>query len=711
MKYQIVRTSNAVTRKTSGPFLAGLAALILALSGCSYQFNPPPSADTVWTDAIPPSFDFATARTVDFKLNVSVRVAGATQPYAGELGVYSVDQNGDYALLGSGMAGPDGAADFPVSVPVAVDKVTIRPVSVGLFEREVRLAGLDTFTLNISPTDIPQPAARQVASRSLARDTTETPLQSISTYDSEGVPTDILQERPYMPLSGDFLATVGQALSEINGPNRADYIDEHAHSNISITGPSEITVSFLHEKAANANALAYYSYKTGSVATKPTNASLLVAFPNVSLEFSGGGLKPGDSIKLRYHNPQTNTDSATFPAGTTIGWVLVPNSFRNGQPNASLVNFYSTPQFNPESESSFKSHTAFVIYRSSSAKETAFVLGFEDSQRTETKPGDFTDAVFAITASPITAVETINVTPAPAPKDSDNDGVTDANDAAPYDAGYSSTVSWPSATTLGTALFEDRWPSLGDYDFNDLVANFRVTTRKNAADKAVSMIVDLNLRAAGGGLPSGLALTIPVSASSIASVSGQHLSSDLFKPGANGVESDSETSSSVVPIFSDSHTEFGVAGSPELRVNTLPSTATVAAKTCQIVITFNSGGVAAAPLTVTPDLFAVTNNIRGNEIHAIGKHPGSRANLSLFKTADDGSSPSSGIYYRSKKGSPWALVVPAEMPWAIEGVEISKAFLKFGAWVKSGGSQYSDWYLDKAGYRNLDLLYSPTAAK
>ncbi|MFZ4616823.1 MAG: LruC domain-containing protein [Rectinemataceae bacterium] len=710
MKDQIVRTSSSATRKASGLVAAGFAALILTLSGCSYVFNPPQTADTVWTDAIPESFDFATVRSVDFKLTVSVRVATAIERYSGELGVYSIGQDGEYVLLGSGFAA-DGVASFPVSVPVAVTQVTIRPLSVGLFEREVTLApGADTFERSISPTEIRDPTARKVASRSLARDTAETPLQSISKYDSEGVPTDILQERPYMPLSGDFLATVGQALSEINGPDRANYIDEHAHSNINITAPSKITVSFLHEKAANANALAYYVYTTGSAATKPANASLMVAFPNVSLEFSGGGLKPGDSITLVYHDSRTNTDSTTFPAGSTIGWVLVPNSFRNGQPNASADNFYSTPQFNPESESSYRAHTAFVLYKSSEAKDTAFVLGFEDSQRTEKKPGDFTDAVFAISSSPISAVETTDVIAAPAPRDSDGDGVLDANDASPYDASYSSTVSWPSATINGTALFEDRWPSLGDYDFNDLVASFRVTTRKNAADKAVSMIIDLSLKAAGGGLPSGLALTLPVSASSIASVSGQHLGSGLFSTAANGVESDAPSSSSVVPIFSDSHTEFGVAGSLELRVNTLPSTPSLAAKTYQLVITFNPG-VAASPLAATPDLFIVVDNNRGKEVHAMGQHPGSKADLSLLRTADDGSSLSEGIYYRSSKGAPWALLVPAEMPWPIEGVEISTAFLKFGAWVKSGGSQYSDWYLDKAGYRNTDLLYSAVLAK
>jgi LruC domain-containing protein len=709
MKDQIAGTGNAEIRRMRGLVVTGVAALILTLSGCSYVFNPPQAADTVWTDAIPQSFDFATVRSVDFKLNVSVRVAAAIERYSGELGVYSVNQDGDYVLLGSGLAA-DGAADFPVSVPVAVTQVTIRPVSVGLFEREVRLANADTFSLNISPNDIPQPTARQVASRSLARDTAETPLQSISTYDSEGVPTDILQERPYMPLSGDFLATVGQALSEINGPNRADYIDEHAHSNINITAPSKITVSFLHEKAANANALAYYVYTTGSAPAKPANASLMVAFPNVSLEFSGGGLKPGDSITLVYHDPETNTDSTTFPAGSTIGWVLVPNSFRNGQPNSAADNFYSTPGFNPEPESSFRGHTAFVLYRSSAEKDTAFVLGFEDSQRTEKKPGDFTDAVFAISSSPISAVETKDVTEAPAPRDSDSDGVLDANDADPYDGSYSSTVSWPSATTLGTALFEDRWPSLGDYDFNDLVASLRVTTRKNAADKAVSMIVDLTLRAAGGGLPSGIALSLPVQASNIASVTGQHLTSGLFSTDASGVEADSPNSSSVVPIFSDSHTEFGVAGSLELRVNTLLSTASLAARTYHLVITFNSP-LAAAPLAATPDLFIVVDNNRGKEVHAIGKLPGSKADLSFFNTADDGSSPSQGIHYRSKKGAPWALLVPAEIPWTVEGIEISRAYLKFSDWVKSGGSQYSDWYLDNAGYRNTSLLYSPTLAK
>ena len=226
---------------------------------------------------------------------------------------------------------------------------------------------------------------------------------------------------------------------------------------------------------------------------------------------------------------------------------------------------------------------------------------------------------------------------------------------------------------------------------------------KNAADQAVEMNVNVRLSAAGAGMPSGLALSLPVASTTIASVTGQRLTPALFSTGLNGVEADG--SNSIIPIFANSHAEFGVEGNPNVLVNTDRQNG-IAKNPIEytLKITFNPG-VPAASLTTTPDLFIVVNNTRGKEIHVIGKRPSSKADMSLFNTLDDASNATLNNFYKSKAGAPWALIIPAQLPWAVERADISLPYLKFANWVKSGGASYADWYLDKAGYRDAAELY------
>ena len=49
--------------------------------------------------------------------------------------------------------------------------------------------------------------------------------------------------------------------------------------------------------------------------------------------------------------------------------------------------------------------------------------------------------------------------------------------------------------------------------------------------------------------------------------------------------------------------------------------------------------------------------------------------------------------------------VPSSFQYPFETNDITKSYLKFGAWAESGGSQFTDWYLDKTGYRNSSLIY------
>lgn len=67
---------------------------------------------------------------------------------------------------------------------------------------------------------------------------------------------------------------------------------------------------------------------------------------------------------------------------------------------------------------------------------------------------------------------------------------------------YAETVSGnvaiyqPNKANFGTIMFEDMWPELGDYDFNDFVVNYKAEITKE--QNVVHVGMTLKLRAMGG---------------------------------------------------------------------------------------------------------------------------------------------------------------------------------------------------------------------
>ncbi len=90
-----------------------------------------------------------------------------------------------------------------------------------------------------------------------------------------------------------------------------------------------------------------------------------------------------------------------------------------------------------------------------------------------------------------------NCSPIAAIQDADNDGVADVDDAYPHDSDRAFNNFYPSANGFGTLLFEDLWPGLGDYDFNDLVLSYRINKITNAQNKLVDLKVIYTVKAAG----------------------------------------------------------------------------------------------------------------------------------------------------------------------------------------------------------------------
>lgn len=60
------------------------------------------------------------------------------------------------------------------------------------------------------------------------------------------------------------------------------------------------------------------------------------------------------------------------------------------------------------------------------------------------------------------------------------------------------TIYYPARNNgWGTLMFEDLWPGYGDYDFNDLVANYKIQLYMQNNNKVNSMLIGIRVKAVG----------------------------------------------------------------------------------------------------------------------------------------------------------------------------------------------------------------------
>jgi len=264
------------------------------------------------------------------------------------------------------------------------------------------------------------------------------------------------------------------------------------------------------------------------------------------------------------------------------------------------------------------------------------------------------------------------------------------------------------STTDYSLLFEDMWPTLGDFDFNDLVVDYNWLITSNTSDNRVTKAVyTFKLRAMGAGNNNGFGFQLDgIPSSAIASVKGGRITGNLHKFGSNGTEA-SQTSATFI-VFDKGKALMSSPGSQ--YVNTETTAPIIAPVTIVLNVEFSpSANVTLTQLQQAFNPFLVINQNRGKEVHLPGRQPTALAQRSLFGTGDDNShgSGNGNQYYRSKGNYCWALSVPLSIPYPSERTRITNAYLKFSHWVNTAGNQATDWYENKAGNRVTRLLLQP----
>lgn len=679
--------------------------IITTFSGCIFF---PDSFTPIDELNIPDNFDYKTTSLVqiqyDFGTKYPVIPIGL---YASEYSETAENQTSADLLIGYGITDENGKLETAESFPDSYAYLVLKPGYIGL-PSEIRI-----------PVDLEKTIAAKKGAKavepvetfSTLRAKDREPGASIKlvdnywwfmndTYSNRGKPASITN----VLIEDALLKDINNSVFKYSREKSSDqaYLDSLEVGTLQIENASDIWVTFIHETAGFSNSFGYYTYKTSE--GRPaviTDQDITLMFPNASYEIGDkGALNTGDSVFI-----------GNFEAGISLGFVVIANGWYAGTGSNPIGRvresghqglYYSENALNPEVEADARQHAAIVYHEG----EEVFILGMEDNKHTATDY-NFNDLIFAIVVEDPASVGNLADIPSIAQSvdnDFDDDGVIDSLDAYPDDPLRTSV-----GTVSGTLAYEDLWPSIGDYDFNDLVIGYSYQIDGNARNEIVSIEFTYTILASGAGFPDGLALSLPLDTDEYA-VSSLIFSNTSEEAVAERTQFP-ETNGSRVLIFKTQNevmqydakpNPFNTGGNLELAPQSVTGTITFSTPIGREIL----GEIPYDVFLLADNAESDTNPDKANrEVHLPHFPPTPLANQSFFNTYHDTTDISLQRYYKSANNLPWAIHIPGDWSHPLERKSIVEAYNYFGAWAESGGTQYADWYQAKQNYLNTENLF------
>ena len=341
-------------------------------------------------------------------------------------------------------------------------------------------------------------------------------------------------------------------------------------------------------------------------------------------------LDPGSVVKWSvYHRGRAGVDMAEVKIGGSLATATTKATMTDG---TSAWGYYSGSYTVPVGQT-----TTFFVFESISTAGSASVGNFLDN--------------FQITC------------------DQDGDGVTDSDDDYPTDPNRAYKSFFPTDGKQIVA-FEDLWPSLGDFDFNDMILSNQVEIAKNANGDLVDAKFKISIDAIGAGIHNGVALMLyngsntAFGSNVIASVSGDVA---LDPSNTNGLIVSNDIFATISSYYQNNGT--GPSATPD---------------TLEFTVNFSSS----AGSNFTPELYLFRANDRSHEIHLSGNPTTSTLNTALLSTNDDNGN------YKTANGLPWGIEIFTANSYQhpLEKIDILIAYSQFQQWATSGGADNTTWY-------------------
>ncbi len=260
------------------------------------------------------------------------------------------------------------------------------------------------------------------------------------------------------------------------------------------------------------------------------------------------------------------------------------------------------------------------------------------------------------------------------------------------------------ASGYGTLAFEDLWPGKGDYDFNDMVIDYRFTITANGQNLISQVDAVFILKAFGASFENGFGFQL---ASAIdpadVTVTGYELTENFINLSNNGTEAGQ--SLATIIVFDNAYNQMQFPGTG-IGVNTTPGAPYVQPDTIRISMQFTPDTYTYTQLDIGNfNPFIIVNKDRGTEVHLPDYPPTDLADVSRFGQWEDASDQATGTYYKTVQNLPWAIHIYEQFDYPVEKQEILWAHLKFADWATSGGVLFPNWYQNLSGFRNESLIY------
>ena len=282
--------------------------------------------------------------------------------------------------------------------------------------------------------------------------------------------------------------------------------------------------------------------------------------------------------------------------------------------------------------------------------------------------------------------------------------VSSRKDEKPYADQKGNVIYYP-ADGWGTLLFEDLWPEYGDYDLNDIVANFKAQVYINGKNKAEAILVGIRLKAVGGIFPYEFYLHLMgVKSSDIDEIVPYNIVNassfaDLVAVApANGDDA--------LFLFKEikSNNKRPVGGE---YLNTEPGYEMAEEDLVEVAYMLYLKD----PMPLNKVLydsfdFFIGNTANQKEIHINGYKPVLFDQSIYVKYRNENANTDrSNDFYTSNTDLIWGIKIPAAIPHAYEKVEFTLAYPNFATWAQSGGNQCRDWYENTGNNRvNSNLV-------
>ena len=612
--------------------------VILMVSGCTRDVYDPNGGG----EDKPNSFDFSTTSTI--QLNVKYDVP---EGYKVLFNVYFEDpfttDEGGQTVLRTDITPAitrmtDENGEYHAKEIVAADHGS----DVYIYTSYVGVPGLvqTTITDNVINADIEWKLTDGIPQTRADKWDPSTECGLLGTWQTNGRP-NYLDSEGELVLSASVLKTIRNTIQE-GGICPQTYRQSADFKVDDLQGrDTEVSVRFIGGNSSAASIFGYYCYKDGASVKEIKAAKKYIVFPNTHTAGYYGkpiGLKGGECVKLHYIDENGVDKGTVFPNGVRIGWFLLNNAFVKEGKTDKIC--YSTTALNGDG----RTHTAaFRI-------NDFVVLSFEDYT-----DYDYNDVQFNVWSNPIEAIapDVPSVTPDPG---------TDDDRSVAYRMTYK-----------GILAFEDNWPNKGDYDLNDVIVKYNSVLAFNTSNQVLSTEDTFTALWSGASFKNGFAYQMNTDRSNVVT------EFENISDTSQGL--DRELAKATVNVFTNA------------LVATENNTKTASYKiknTLTTPVDHETFGV--APYN---PFIMVHENLGNNrcEVHLVNYKPTEKADMSLFHTGKDLSSPNSGVYYVAAENYPFAIqLVDAEDFSTTETESVDITYSDFIKWVKSNGSEYKDWY-------------------